>query len=538
MLHACNEIPDHAKFIPEDAQLVGSINMNKMTKKLIWNALTGSDLFKEMLEKTQNEDAKNAMKDFGNLGLDQNSSIYFYANGKKDSTGSSCVIAGMKDVAKFEAFLKKTYPQLVIEKGSTYSSILIENKILAAWNKEAALFYPLFTQFDANEFNASLNFDNLDKIKSGLKETFSLSRNKSILSNKHFTKLQDDDHDLSVWLNYEQLYLNNADASANPFIKQDYFKESALATGIDFEKGKAIAVMDYYMSKDIASIYKRFEPKNIDINLIKNIPSKDIAMLMGYNMNPKMIQEYLKKFGLDGLLNMGLGLAGTNMDNIANTFKGDMVFALSDIKLLTDSIKEEKGGSGYDLSPEMNMTFAMSILDQDLLQKLLGVSVKNNILVKNGNSYSLPQADSKGGLAFNKKSLVYSTDEDLSNAFLAGTSNSKEFIPSSVWSHLSANPMMMYVDVKKIMQNIPVKTDEKEEADFMIDAKKFFTYVEFYGGKMKNNAVHLDGAVFLSNENENALIQILNLGMKAKKMNEEKEKIEAPNTTSDSSLIQ
>jgi len=80
-----------------------------------------------------------------------------------------------------------------------------------------------------------------------------------------------------------------------------------------------------------------------------------------------------------------------------------------------------------------------------------------------------------------------------------------------------------------------MKTNTEEEKHFAEALTSFFNYVEVYGGKMKNNAVHVEGNMMLSNEKENALIQLLDLGMKAKKMND------APvleSSSSDSLLVQ
>ncbi len=534
LLFSCNKIPDHAKYIPKDAQLVATIDLNQMGKKLIWNALTGSELFKEMQKNMSNEDSKNAMKDISNIGLNQHSTVYFClsANHRKDGTAS--IIVGMSDKDAFEAFLKKTYPNIVIDKGNGFSSTLIENKILAAWNRDAAIFYPMGSDTSITTMTFSFHLNDAGLIRSKLEETFSRPAATSILSNAHFKSLQKEGHDISIWLNYEELYNNNADASTNPFIKQDYFKDAGLATGIDFEKGKAAAVMDYYMSKDMADIYKKYEPHSLDLDLIRKIPSTDIDLIAGYNMNPLMIQEYLKKFGLDGLLNMGLGLAGTSMDNIASTFKGDMVFAISDMNMKsgTDTVNYDENA---DRSPDMKMTMAMSIKDQTGLEKLLGIGVKNNMLTKNGNIYSWPDTGSKAALMYDKNTMVYSSDATMANAYLAGKGNTKASIPADVWKHFSSSPMVFYVDMKKVMQSIPAKTHQNNDEEFMTEAKKFFNYIEFHGGTMKNDAVHVEGAMMLSNESENALIQLLDLGMKAKKMNDANE---AEFEKADSTLIQ
>ena len=41
---SCNKIPNHAKYIPKNALGVFAIDMDKLSKKLIWNVLTGSEI--------------------------------------------------------------------------------------------------------------------------------------------------------------------------------------------------------------------------------------------------------------------------------------------------------------------------------------------------------------------------------------------------------------------------------------------------------------------------------------------------------------
>ena len=59
-LYSCTKVPNHTKYIPKNTLGVFSINMDNLSKKMLWNILTGSDLFKEMQNDIKNEDSKNA----------------------------------------------------------------------------------------------------------------------------------------------------------------------------------------------------------------------------------------------------------------------------------------------------------------------------------------------------------------------------------------------------------------------------------------------------------------------------------------------
>ena len=48
LLSACSSMPDHLRYVPKDAIAVTGINLRGLSKKIAWNLITGSKLFKEM----------------------------------------------------------------------------------------------------------------------------------------------------------------------------------------------------------------------------------------------------------------------------------------------------------------------------------------------------------------------------------------------------------------------------------------------------------------------------------------------------------
>jgi hypothetical protein len=307
------------------------------------------------------------------------------------------------------------------------------------------------------------------------------------------------------------------------FIKKDYFKDAALATGIDFEKGTTAITMDYFMSKDLADIYKKYSNKNVNEDLVKNIPSNDVAFIAAYNFQPQMVQDFLKKFSLDGLANLGLMMIGTSMDKIASTFKGDMVFAVTDINIKDTIQKIPDTDIELVVEPQMNFSFAMAIKDESAVDELLNKGVKQSILTKEGAMYTM----SSGTIMKNKDLLVFSSKKDMAEKFLNGKNNIENTIPKDVIKNIKSNPMTIYLDMKKIMQFIPEQDMTAEDKVLLTETKNMFTYIEMYGGKLKNNANHFEGNVFFSNKEENSLIQLLNQAMKLKK-NEDAKQAKVP----------
>jgi hypothetical protein len=549
LLSACSKMPNHAKYVPKNALFVGTIDMSQLSKKLIWNAITGSELFDDMLKDLKNEDSKKAAKDMSNIGLDQNSTVYYYYTGSLKADGKAAVVIGMKEERPFENFIKKTYPTQTIKTNKDYKTCLIEESIIVAWNKEVAMVFPTtkksnmeLTEGMSSEDSAGTvvsqmtnNFkvNSVESMNAYLKEAFSLTKENSMVSVSNFGKLQKENHDMSFWMNYEELYKGNKNLTsgiASAFIKDEYFNDAALAAGIDFEKGAIDAEMDYYMSKDLAEIYGKYSSENINSDLVKNIPSKDVAMLMTYKLNPNMIKDFFEKFKLDGMLNIGLMMAGTSMDKITETFTGDMVFAMTDLKITTI-----KDSNSYSSDVDMNYIVAMGIKDNAHVEKLLGKGVESNTIVKKGNTYTMP-GNEKTSLVLDKKLLVASNDAAATANYVAGKGNVKDGISSDTWKHLTSNMMGFYVDIKKAMLVIPTDKvgDTPEEKQLMTDIQNLLTYAEMYGGKMKNNAAHMQGNLYFANKEENALIQLLNVAIKAKKINDKKDADAATANTVDS----
>lgn len=524
MLASCSKMPKHAHYIPKDALLVGAIDVNKLTKKMIWNAITGSELFDEMQKEIKNEKSKEAMKDFSSVGLNQSSSIYFFYTGGLRSEGKICFLVGMKNQTQFESFITENLTGVSILNKSNYHAAQLEKSVYAAWNEDVAMFFPLkpesLDSLSNETVGMSADFNNLATIETFLSKAFNLNEKESVTSLPNFKTLHNAGHDVSIWANYEEIFKQNRDlaAGAETFIKQDYFKNAALATGIDFEKGSTDIEMDYYFSDELAKIYGKYSEDNVDENLIRQIPSNDVAMIVAYNLKPQMIQDMMKEFKLDGLVNVGLMMMGTSMERIGEAFKGDMVLAITDVNL-TDTVKQIPNTDlELVVEPQMNFSMAMSIGNESAVNDLLKKGVKEKVITQQGNIYQMGEAI----LMKSKERLVFSTKKNLAESYLNGKNNLEKSLPEGAWKDLKGNPMSFFVDVKKLMRLTSASGSTPEEKALIEETQNLFTYMEMHGGKLKNKANHMEGHIYFANKDENSLIQLLNLAMKVKKVSDMK----------------
>ncbi len=51
LFSACNKAPETTRYIPKDAIGVVSLNTTELAKKVMWSAISGSPMFKEMMGK-------------------------------------------------------------------------------------------------------------------------------------------------------------------------------------------------------------------------------------------------------------------------------------------------------------------------------------------------------------------------------------------------------------------------------------------------------------------------------------------------------
>lgn len=116
LFSACSKIPDHARYIPKDAVMVTGINLKSFSKKIAWNVITGSKLYKEMHARIPEKNAQDALSGIEKSGIDFANTIYVYAKTDNRYTGGQKVVGlvPLSDAGDWEAYVKKTFPDAAI----------------------------------------------------------------------------------------------------------------------------------------------------------------------------------------------------------------------------------------------------------------------------------------------------------------------------------------------------------------------------------------------------------------------------------------
>lgn len=490
LFSSCKNEAKFSSSVPKDAAVVVHFNSAEMNKKLPWAEVKNTEWFQEAIKDTATSAfVKAMMENPENSGVDINSDLLFYV--MKDSLGGYVAFQGnVKDAEKFKAFSAQL------------------TKVSAPEVKDGLSFYngaKTISVFDNSRFSILLDapemkkLDDLGSTNSLLNDSatvapvvasvrdmkvtavaaFNLKKDNSMAGNKRFNEVFSEKGDMHFWFSMDKVYSNSwGGAAMSMFNFSKLYKETAYGGTVNFDNGKITADTKSYSNKEVTDLMKKYEGSNLDESLLKRMPSDNIAGAMAFNIKPQFFAEIFKLAGLDGMLNMGLAMAGLNMDDIIKATKGDMAFAMTDVK--QDSI----------MGVQPSVVFAAKIGDKVSFDKLINAFKS---VTKGDDKVAM---DSKDGV------FAFGSSKEVVAKYLSSTGDSK----NAMISKIGGNPMGGFVDLQNIFTAMQGKnfTDSLDKVAF--DAsKKFWENVVMSGGNMKGDAMTAHFEVNLLDKNTNSL---------------------------------
>lgn len=534
LFSACNHIPDHARYIPKDAVAVAGINLKSLSKKIAWNMITGSKLFKEMQSRIPEKNAKDAMSGIEKAGLDVINTFYIYVKTDTRLNGSNQVTAliPIADVGQWETYIKTTFPNLEIKETGNRKEAALNHEMYAGWNKNLLIIInimPGSPDYAAMAMNGKMPADqtpdkpaaaDLASLSAEMEQAFTPNNESAITTNKHFTALESEGHDITFWLNYDQLMTQMSGNMAQKMgmaLSADMWKDAAFAAGFDFVKGKITSDMKYYLSTAMKDIGAEMGAANADPDMIARLPNQNLDMLAAIHISPKGTRDMLEKMNLLGLANLGLSSQNMTVDYILDAFTGDMAFVMNDFSLHAESVTDTFMGQPVvhqNQKPALSMSYVIKINKKENFQKLVKLA-KDMGLQSMGNGFIIPIDDKDSVyIMMNDQYLVASNKFANATGFLSGDFKSQK-LPDGVAAVVPGHPWAFYFDVQQFCKNIDAGITHSPRDSFMInESKKLLNNISFAGGAFKDNAFqyHLD--ISFMNTEENSIIQLMDYSMK------------------------
>ncbi len=551
ILAACGKkAPSYTRFIPKNASNVISIDVKSMLTKLNSDSLSVDNMM-AVLKDTANPDEYTKVitiyKDLKDAGIDWESKVYISASSldvmNNGNTPDIQIVAGMKDVSKLEAFLKKQPEMTEVIKGEGFS-YSVNGPVTFGWNDEAVmvLMGGQKTNFEDISIEES---DSVSKPKSEtnvsgsvekLKKYFKITKKESIASIEGFNDLQGKQVDITI---FNQANLEGVSAMAFAFLPKlkELVDGAYSATTINFEDGKAVVESKGFVSDKMGDLLKKYAGPEVDLGMIENYPSQNVNGVMAFSFKPELIPALIKETGLDALLGLGLAQTGMGLDDFAKVFKGDFAVVFSDFAIEKKDVGKDAEMYNSEI-PTAKLIFAAKIGDKAAFEKLISFGVKAGAIIRNGTTLILAE----NGVPATEMPFAISTANDMltfasdSATLLAYQSKSQKIgLSDDVKSKLKGNSVVAFVDFEKMLNGINQNMFDSSDVstkNILAKSKSTFKTSWFTSSNFNGKSVTSKGEVTFGDAKKNSLVQFVRFAMYAA----EEEKAKSARYTSTSEM--
>ena len=479
------------RYIPSGASFVVHLNGQSLNAKLPWEEIKQSELFKQAYsDSSVSSIARSVLDNPENSGVDVKKDILFFMV-KEGDDGYIVVEGTIKDEAKFKQFNKDVNKNLAVESEKSGLHFSEMPEVTTAWNKDKFLLL-----MDGNMKNRyKMNSTEANKKRIPFAESiFNLSEDKSLGEDEKFSELMRTSGDIHLWINTESLQADNSMPDMGPinmFNLKKVYEDSRVTGTINFDNGKINADFKSYYGKEMTDLIKKYSGDKINADMVKRIPSKDVAALIAFNFKPEGLKEYLKLLGMDGFANMGGAQIGFNLDDFIKANKGDILLAVTDINM--DSLDK----------PKVSAFFSAAVGDKPSFTKL--VEAGKNLAGK----AKLDQMEFMPSLFYNMndKYFTIGTNKQAVDTYInTQTNNSFDF-----FDKISGSAGGAYINFQYIIKSLGSKVAKDSLNAALYDASlKMWDNLTAAGTGFKDGGSTQHIEVNLVDKNTNSLKQLNN----------------------------
>ena len=490
--------------VPKDAAVVVHINASSLSSKLSWKEIQATEWFKEAYKDADDSLQKKLLDDPKNSGIDINSSFDFFV--KKQGHGGIVVFEGnLKDAVAFEAMVKKMNHNHEVAKNDDFAYLKDNGTDLISWTNSKFIFMSdaPFGKTSMNSFdNNEANRFHQDSLLVFTKDLLHLSSGNSIESDKRFTSLIKENGDVHFWVNMEQYMSAVQEMMDNKMFMMSQglsgLFEGSVSTGtLNFDDGKISVTSKRYLSDKMKTVMDKYQFKNVTSDEVNRIPSSDVDLALVANYPPEASKELFKTLGYDGFINGFLGRYNTNLDELVQAMKGNIVLSVSDFSM--SATETTIPGTNQTIrvpEPKVKFLLGLSVNNKATFDKLIGIAQQQ---IKD------PEVFTKINFKTTNDWFALSNNSETVDQFLAGGNNKLLFTDK-----ITGHPFGMYIDLQKLIKAVRSNTF-MFGVDVDTTATSMWQDVVATGGDYKDGVVTSQVAVNLVDKNTNSLKQLNHL---------------------------
>lgn len=528
MLGSCSRVPDNAKYIPADATAVAAIDLRSLSKKIAWNLITGSKLYKEMQKRMSAQGSADAMKGIENAGIDVSNTFYIYTRSDTRFAGGNLIVAivPLSSAGKWEGYVKQVFPGTVPQVRDGRKEASLGEGMYVGWDEHTLIIVNGMSNTEDGAWSYTDDekkrpLDGPGLMPAEMARAFMVPAGSNIVGNSRFAKLAKGGYDLSFWLNYGNLITDlagNVSMDMNGVsLSSAAWRDAVLTAGFDFKKGQIAGSVNYYLPAQVEEATKDFGTVVTDKDLLDRLPKKDLDMLVSMHISPAGVKTLLEKVGLFGPANVGLTTQGLDMDYVLSAFTGDMVIAMNDFSLQAETLREEFMGQDVAYKKQkatMTMTYALKIGNADNFSRLLDMTAGSQMLRSpKGYVYPLTTTDSLH-LQVDRQYAVMSNKHEYADGILDGRYKAGE-MPDDIADRAYDNPFAICVDIKQMLGKVdPAISSSPRDSAIIAESKKLLDNIALYGGNFTDNAYKFDLEINFTDKDENSILELIDFGMR------------------------
>ena len=507
---SCGKKNEAGKMIPADALFVAQVNTGSMSEKLSWNDIKQTSWFKKAYTDSATGEWRKKILDSPSIsGIDFEKGLIFFS--KKATSGNYYLVAEgiVKNEDQFAQFNKNFDPSQAIQKQGDINLLTLKDKNVVGWKGNHFIYVmnaetthsEMYSFNDSTKSGSIAPANNSAELAAFCSKLFSLNADSSLAKNEIFGDLISQKGDIHVWQNTEEIVKSQPSMGMMGMLKLDAFiKDNRSTYTINFENGKINISQKAYVSKELTGVLKKYLDGKINTDMIKSIPSQNVVAVLSANFKPQGLVDLIKLTGADGIVNTYAQQVGFTLDDFAKAGNGEILFALTDLKMTSDSFnyKDDLGnnlGAGKFNKPEYNYLFSTGISDKASLQKLTSALQKLT---------SQMGTDSLLSYNMNDKIFVMSSTPTFGKQYLAGGNNNYDFTEK-----ISGHPIGLYIDFQKIFTQLPSNIEGKNETQSFVQ-QNMKTWKNFYltGGDYNGSAFSSTADINMMDANTNSLKQL------------------------------
>jgi hypothetical protein len=482
------------RYVPSNASFVLHINGASLSEKLPWSEVKNNEGWKKLYaDSTVPAEVKKIMDDPANSGIDTKKDLMIFM--VKDSLGEYAGIEGsLLNEKTFSDFINDASKNQLVITDKNGIKTGETTKMALTWNNDRFVIIAAngYKFGDLNPAGRNYSSEKNDYAKVS-KAVFNLEESKSLGDDEKFSKLMSDKGDIHFWVNSEEIYKSDANAGLQmgPLSMLNFTKiiKDARTTGtVKFENGKIVADLKSFSNKDMQKLIEKYWSSKGDANMIKNIPSENLGLLVAVSFNPEFIKEYMKLLGAEGLANMGSSMLGFTLDDFIKATKGDFAVAINNLKM--DSTGK----------PEINVIGAMSINDKTSFEKLLGAVNKTALQMSKYDSAAKPP------FYYNKseKYFAIGSNQGSVDAFLSGNKSNT----SAIKDKYIENGSLFYVNIQYLMNGFAAKAKDSADQAMLAASQQIWDNMIAYGQGVHSGVGEAHIEINMIDKNTNSLKQL------------------------------